>query len=400
MIDANELATLLAEKLSGRLPKVEQSTITLSELFEVYYRNHLVPHTKTFDNARRCFQSYLSHWAERRAEEITRAEIQSLVTELGTSGRRTTANRVVQLIRPMFNKGRIWGLLNCSNPAVGVQLYRLKSRDRFLQFDELGKFFEAVSRLRYDATRDALLLMLFTGARRGNICAMRFEEIDWHRKVWTIPKTKNGGSQIIPLVEPAMAILLDRKNNAKSEWVFPSVRSRKGHLTKLELAWKVVLEDAGIANLRPHDLRRTLGSWEALTGTDVLVIRESLGHKDIKSTMVYARLNLDPVRKAMDTAVAAMVGTSQNGAQRKAVSEPYAFRNTFRRRDGSPKAAIHWDPEVPALGTRSNNGGDVWCVKLKVNGKQILSHLGSTSSLTLEEARTLAILMLDATSAG
>ena len=92
-----------------------------------------------------------------------------------------------------------------------------------------------------------------------------------------------------------------------SPWVFPSERSKSGHLTKPEEAWRVVLERSKLTNVRLHDLRRTLASWQALTGANISVISATLNHKDLKSTAIYARLNVDAVRAAMDIATTSML---------------------------------------------------------------------------------------------
>jgi integrase len=59
--------------------------------------------------------------------------------------------------------------------------------------------------------------------------------------------------------------------------------------------------------LRIHDLRRSLGSWQAITGASLPIIGKSLGHKSPDATMIYARLSLDPVRQSVNTATAAMM---------------------------------------------------------------------------------------------
>lgn len=63
---------------------------------------------------------------------------------------------------------------------------------------------------------------------------------------------------------------------------------------------------ARLSDLRRHDLRRTMGSWQAATGASLVVIGKSLGHKDMASTQIYSRLDIDPVRNAMQTAATAM----------------------------------------------------------------------------------------------
>ena len=72
-------------------------------------------------------------------------------------------------------------------------------------------------------------------------------------------------------------------------------------------AWLRILARAGLANVHIHDLRRTMGSWQARTGASMVVIGKSLGHKSQQATAVYARLELDPVRQAMTTATSAML---------------------------------------------------------------------------------------------
>jgi integrase len=65
-------------------------------------------------------------------------------------------------------------------------------------------------------------------------------------------------------------------------------------------AWERVRERSGLADVRMHDLRRTLGSWQALSGTSLQIIGKSLGHKSMKATEVYARLTTDPVRESVE----------------------------------------------------------------------------------------------------
>jgi integrase len=88
--------------------------------------------------------------------------------------------------------------------------------------------------------------------------------------------------------------------------VFPG-RGKTGHLVEPKTAWARILKRAGLQNLRLHDLRRTLGSWQAATGASLPIIGKSLGHKSLAATQVYARLNLDPVRAAVNTATDAML---------------------------------------------------------------------------------------------
>ena len=79
------------------------------------------------------------------------------------------------------------------------------------------------------------------------------------------------------------------------------------HLVNPNRVWNRILERAGIDDLRIHDLRRTLGSWQAKTGASLVTIGKSLNHKSLNATAIYARLDLDPVRESVNTATAAMM---------------------------------------------------------------------------------------------
>ena len=72
-------------------------------------------------------------------------------------------------------------------------------------------------------------------------------------------------------------------------------------------AWARVLNRAGLSNLRIHDLRRTMGSWQAKTGASLAIIGKSLNHKCTATTAIYARLDLYPVRASLEKATTAML---------------------------------------------------------------------------------------------
>ena len=99
----------------------------------------------------------------------------------------------------------------------------------------------------------------------------------------------------------AAALSVDPTN----PWVFPG-RVQGRPFAEPKRAWERILERADIEDLRIHDLRRTHGSWMLEGGADLMVIGKALGHKDISSTLVYARLDLDPVRKAVEKTARAL----------------------------------------------------------------------------------------------
>lgn len=173
------------------------------------------------------------------------------------------ANKALVLLRHVFNKGIEWGL-EIVNPTLGIKKYRVQSRDRFLSTQEVANFFKAVYDYPDELARSYILISLFTGQRRANVLSMNWKTIDFKNKTWHIRETKNGEPIIVPLVEQVIEILLKLKENSSSDWVFPSKSSQSGHYEEPKRAFKSILKAAGIENFRIHDLRRTLGSYEAI----------------------------------------------------------------------------------------------------------------------------------------
>jgi len=206
----------------------------------------------------------------------------------------------------MFNRAKDWGLWNKDNPTQGIKKFKEKSRDRFLQSDELPKFFHALQNENNETMRDYFFISLFTGARRANVLSMRWAEISFERSEWRIEETKSGEPQTIPLTPEVINVLQERKKLADSVFVFPG-KGESGHMVEPKFGWKRIINRAGLKDVRIHDLRRTQGSWQAATGSSLPIIGKTLGHKNASTTSIYARLDIDPVRKSVETANQAML---------------------------------------------------------------------------------------------
>ena len=233
-----------------------------------------------------------------------------------------TANKSLELLRAMYNfaaDGKRKFFVGV-NPAANHQPFHVRDRERFIHPDEMAPFFESLAEEANETVRDAILVALLTGQRRANVLAMRWSEVHLGRGEWTIPGEQTKGSEIhnVPLVPEAVELLRRRREEMKIDeaiaegrgekvdFVFPSTRSKTGHIGDPKSAWHRVLGRADIANLIPHDLRRTNGSWQARDGASLVLIGKGLGHKTPEATAIYARLDLDPVRRSMTSATSAM----------------------------------------------------------------------------------------------
>jgi integrase len=310
-----ENARKAAQEAKGQIaqginPQKEKRAVrdemTFGALFGEYLEKYSKVHKRSWAYDEREVNKFLSHWFKRKISSIDKAEVERLHAKIGKENGLYQANRLLERIRSIFNKAIDWSWAGV-NPAVGIQKYREKSRDRFLQPDELPRFFEALSSEPNEAARDFFLLSLLTGARKSNTLAMRWKDINFTTETWRIEETKNADPLTVHLPRQAVDLLKARKLASDSAWVFPA-DSTSGHLADPKKAWARILRQAGIENLRIHDLRRTLGSYQAATGANGYIIGKSLGHRSQQSTAIYARLNLDPVRESVNKATEAMFG--------------------------------------------------------------------------------------------
>ncbi|WP_348646134.1 tyrosine-type recombinase/integrase [Candidatus Accumulibacter phosphatis] len=330
-----EAERILGEFATGANPakvrRAFKAEPTLTEFFSEYGTRHGAKKLAWAADQQR-FRDYLQKpLGDKKLTSITRAMIARIISNAQQAGKAVaTVRNIRALASGLFSKAIEWGYLD-ANPAQGVRVAGLKvARDRFLQADELPRFFAALAEEPSIAMRDFILLSLLTGARRANVCAMHWREIDLAAGNWRLPVTKNGTPQTVTLCPEAVEILKARQEATAGGFVFPGIGAT-GHMVEPKKGVIRIMERAGIPYGRNeadgvtlHDLRRTLGSWQARMGASLAIIGKSLNHKSQQATAIYARLDLDPVRASVNTATAAML--EAGGMKSAAEVRPLAKR--------------------------------------------------------------------------
>lgn len=289
---------------------------TFEVLFKRWLNEHAKPHKKSWVRDEQQYDLYIKGpFGTKKLSWFSAEKIRKWHSDILKIKRQRgnglvgiyAANRALALVSTVFNQMRP----DCISPTRGVKKFKEKSRDRFFKPEELKRFFKALVHPNTpEYLRDYALFSMLTGARRGNVMSLRWSEIDFNNSVWTIPaeKSKNGEPMDVPLVDTAVEILVRRKFVASSVFVFPGP-GKTGHLMEPKKAWKALLERAKVTDFRIHDLRRTMGSYQTMSGASSTIVGKTLGHKSQAATAVYARLNLDPVRSSMEAAVEMMMAT-------------------------------------------------------------------------------------------
>lgn len=229
----------------------------------------------------------------------TKARGRVIVTGGDQSARRTRTTAAA-----MFAWGIKHGLVK-TNPFRDIPLCAAPMRERFLSPGETASLLRALDEAGASGAVsgnccDAIRLLLLTGARKTEILALRWQEVDLPRARLSLPpeRTKTGGKtgrRYIALSGFAIEILSRLASNKRSStFVFPA-NSTAGHLIALRRPFLRVCELADLKDLTIHDLRHTFASMAVANGHSLFAVGKALGHASTRTTERYAHLTNDPL---------------------------------------------------------------------------------------------------------
>lgn len=277
-------------------------TTTVEQLFRRYLAEHV-------DVRQKPYSRQIVRWngekhvipalGKRRVVDVTRADILALMHKMrATPG---AANRIRAMLSKMFALAEEWEIRPPnSNPARGVRRYKEAGRERYLTPRELQRLAKALDAAEHEAiipapTIKAIRLLLWTGARKGEILSLRWNAVDLESGVLWLSDSKTGRKQIV-LNQQAVDILRTIPRG-ESPFVFPA-KSRTGHLVEIRTVWERLMTAAEILDFHPHDMRHTFASIGVGLGYGLPVIGKLLGHEHAMTTSRYAHLAHDPLRIA------------------------------------------------------------------------------------------------------
>lgn len=294
--------------------EAEREAPTVADLCKRYEESHLPkkrPASQRDDRAN--LRNYvLPELRHRKAAEVSFSDIDGLHRKITKGGKPITANRVAALISKMFSLAIRWGW-RADNPVKGIERNQENKRTRYLTGDELARLTVALAEHDDQQAANIVRLLLLTGARRGEVLAMRWDHLDLAAGVWTKPgaTTKQKTEHRVPLSAPARQLLAEL-SGAGGEYVFPGRGSP--HRVDVKKDWAALCKAAKISGVRLHDLRHTYASVLASSGLSLPVIGALLGHSQPSTTARYAHLFDDPLRAATER-VAAVVMPQSSGAE-------------------------------------------------------------------------------------
>jgi integrase len=332
-LDGPDGARARAKKVLGQFyadidPKAERReaarrTATLRATLDAYLAARKDLRPKSAKDYRTNIETYLADWLDRPLREISGDMIEDRhiaiaggVKARGNGSRRggglvtgaSTSNSVMRSLR------LVWNFAAERDETLGPHpVKRLRRgwfpeprRERMVRPDELAAFYTAVVGLPSRTARDFLLLLLFTGLRRGEAAALQWTEVDFAERMIRLParRTKAGRKLDLPMSDYVRDLLVARRAFGNDGgWVF-AADSRSGHLEEPRFPLALVAKATGIT-VSAHDLRRTFLTVAEATDISPLALKALVNHSlgnDVTSGYVIATVDRlrEPAQRVAD----------------------------------------------------------------------------------------------------
>ncbi|NVJ64370.1 MAG: tyrosine-type recombinase/integrase [Flavobacteriaceae bacterium] len=279
-----------------------------------------------------------------KLDRLTRKQVSALHLKVGQKSP-GTANRMLSTLSSMLGFAALRDIVpEHFNPTRKIELFPANFMERFLTSDEIRRIGEAIREgetagipWEVDETKPkskhaakpenrftlidrhaaaAIRLLLLTGARRGEILSLKWENVDLERGLLHLPDSKTG-KKVIVLNAAAAQVLTDLPR--VGIYVIAGREPDKPR-HDLKKPWAAVLRRAGIQNVRLHDLRHTHASFGVSAGMGLPIVGKLLGHSRSSTTERYAHLADDPVRQASEKIGVTLAAALDGGTAKDATT--------------------------------------------------------------------------------
>lgn len=252
------------------------------------------------------------------------AKLHRMVNRAGPNGKQRPreANYTLAVLSSFFSWCLRSRLMSGENPASGIEKYPENKRERFLsdaEYTRLGQVLVRAEKTENPFAVAALRLLMLTGARKSEILTAQWDWVDRERQVLKLPDSKTGKKEIM-LSQTELNVLgaLPRLQNNP----FIIAGHKPGtHYVNLQKIWSRIRKQAGLDDVRIHDLRHSFASKAAGGGMNLPVIGALLGHTQAQTTQRYAHIGQSPLRLAKDKVSASIAEALGPGTKSDQMSQ-------------------------------------------------------------------------------
>jgi integrase len=265
------------------------------ENFAEEYLEYAKVNKRSWQRDESSLKRLLPHFKDKLLSKIGFQDIEDYKTARLKDGMQpATINRELICLQAVFSLARKKGKLDGENPVKGIKsLEERKLETRVLDEDEARHLIEAST----GYLRFMIILALNTAMRKGEILSLRWKNIDFDDGYIYIVQTKSNTPRKVPMNLIVKTALSGIKKGG--EFVFQSTKTET-RFRDMFRSFKTACRKAGVPDLRFHDLRHTAATWMVMGGTDLVSVKEILGHANIQMTMRYAHPTPENKRRAVN----------------------------------------------------------------------------------------------------
>ena len=286
-------AQLILEIAQGRFGLMDEGKKkTFKDMVEKYMTEEAIkkaPKSKLRDEV--SLKHLLPKFGNKYLAQITPSYISGYVSQRRSEkASASSINKELAFSKHAYNLAiRRWEWVS-DNPFTRISMEKLpQQRIRYLTREEFDRLYQAAN----DRLKPIILFAVNTGVRQDNILSLKWDSIDLHRGVFTLPHTKNGERLGLPMNKTVKELLteLNKVRHINGDYVFSSKVGTKLDASKVDKWFRQALKTAGITDFRFHDLRHTFASWLSQGDVNIYKVQRLLGHRTIAMTMRYAHLS-------------------------------------------------------------------------------------------------------------
>ena len=341
----------------------EDSRMTLGEWLDIWLRECAEPSVRpsTYKGYRGYAERNIKPFlGSKQISKVTAADVQTLYRKLQREGgvdggalSPATVRRIHGVLHQALNAAVDRHLI-VKNPTDDVTLpKKVTAAKTILNDKQLERFMEAIKADEH--WHDFFYLEITTGLRRGEICGLMWTDFDAEKETLTVRRTlhnKEGGGyyvgetktgagrRIIKLPPSTVQLLSERKRTSISQWIFPNpihpedpIMPNSGY-TRM----KKLLAEAGLPDMRFHDLRHTFATMSLEYGMDVKTLSAIIGHVSAKTTLnIYTHITNEMQENAAASIDRGIAKAEISRQKAEAASEAQRFEpyTPPRRRPGT-----------------------------------------------------------------
>ena len=268
-----------------------------------------MPFVKAYRRSWKNDVSYLKHhlfpaFGSKFLDEITKKDVLAFHNSMRLKGYApATANRCLNMVSNIFNRAIGWGTPGITqNPAKGVPMFEENNLvERFLSEAEVKRLYAALLDSRNSQLKFIVPMLILSGARKREVLDAQWGDLDLQRRIWRIPMSKSGRARHVPISDGMSELLLSIPRTEGIPFIVPDPKTGKPFIS-VQYFWNMARCEAGLADVRIHDLRHSFASFLINAGRSLYEVQKILGHSQIKTTQRYAHLTETTLLDAANSA--------------------------------------------------------------------------------------------------